>query len=160
MAQILKPPAPLVWDTQLPSIFLAGSIEQGRAEDWQTRVEQQLADIECVILNPRRDGWDASWEQRARHAQFRGQVEWELEALERAALILLYLDPATHAPISLLELGLHARSGRMLVGCPDGYWRKGNVEIVCERYGVPLFDDFDSLLAAVRARYARHNSAR
>jgi hypothetical protein len=31
MALILKPPAPLVFDKRLPSIFLAGSIEMGKA---------------------------------------------------------------------------------------------------------------------------------
>jgi hypothetical protein len=37
------------------SVFLAGSIEMGRAEPWQADVERVLADEEVVILNPRRD---------------------------------------------------------------------------------------------------------
>jgi hypothetical protein len=38
---------------------------------------------------------------------------------------------------------LFARSGKLLVCCPEGFWRKGNVEIVCARYGVPLVGELD-----------------
>jgi hypothetical protein len=62
------------------------------------------------------------------------------------------LNPATRAPVSLLELGLFARTKRMVVCCPDGYWRKGNVEIVCERYGVDTVQTLDELARCVRAR--------
>src|SRR5262245_36308977 len=113
MAQVLKPPAPLVFDATRPSIFLAGSIEMGAAEDWQHRVEQQLADLDIVLLNPRREAWDASWVQALDNPPFREQVEWELEGLERASLVAMYFAPATRAPVTLLELGLCARSGRL-----------------------------------------------
>ena len=51
---------------------------------------------------------------------------------------MMYFDPSTKSPISLLELGLFARTGKTIVVCPDGFWRKGNVDIVCERYGVKV----------------------
>ena len=38
MAIILKPPSPIEFDRSLPSVFLAGSIEMGRAAPWQTEV--------------------------------------------------------------------------------------------------------------------------
>jgi hypothetical protein len=79
-------------------------------------------------------------------------VEWELEAQERAELILMYFAPSTKAPITLLELGLFARTGKLVVACPDGFWRKGNVEVVCSRYGVPLVGHLDTLIAEGRAR--------
>ena len=69
-----------------------------------------------------------------------------------ASVIALWFVPESRAPISLLELGLSARSGKVVVGCPDGFWRKGNVEVVCERFGIPLLADFNSFVAAVRAR--------
>ncbi len=111
MAQILKPPAVLRRDESLPSIFLAGSIEMGQAEDWQTSLENSLQDQNCVILNPRREEWDASWEQSINNPPFREQVEWELDAQERAGFIAMYFAPDTRAPITLLDLGLAARSG-------------------------------------------------
>ncbi len=92
--------------------------------------------------------------QRLSNPHFRGQVEWELEGLEQASWVLMHFDPATKSPISLLELGLLASSGRLAVSCPDGFWRKGNVEVVCARYGVPLFDGLDPLIAHIKAELA------
>ena len=147
MAHVIKPPAPLRFDANVPSLFLAGSIEMGHAEQWQAMVERALRDARVVILNPRRDDWDDSWVQAIDNAQFRAQVEWELEAQERATMILMYFAPATKAPITLLELGLFARSGKLVVCCPEGFWRKGNVEIVCARYGVPAVESLPGLIS-------------
>jgi hypothetical protein len=152
MARVLKPPTPIDLAAGEPSVFLAGSIEMGRAGPWQAEVERALADRNVAILNPRRDEWDASWEQSITNPQFRGQVEWELEAQERASVVAMYFAPETQAPITLLELGLFARSGRLVVCCPPGYWRRGNVEVVCARYGVPTADDLPGLIRAVRSR--------
>jgi hypothetical protein len=152
MAQIFKPPTPLPDTAGVPSVFLAGSIEMGHAEDWQTAITRALDDLDIVILNPRRDAWDASWEQTIRNPNFREQVEWELEAQERATLVAMYFAPATKAPITLLELGLAARSGKVVVCCPDGFWRKGNVEVVCARYGVGLVESLPELVEEVRRR--------
>jgi hypothetical protein len=140
-----------------PSVFLAGSIEMGKAEDWQTKVTNALSDLPVTIFNPRRDDWDSSWEQKKENAQFREQVEWELSALERATIIVMYFDPSTMSPISLLELGLHAEAtssafirSKLIVCCPEGFWRKGNVDIVCERYGIRQVDNVEALINAVR----------
>jgi hypothetical protein len=152
MARVLKPPTPLVLADGERSVFLAGSIEMGQAMRWQAAIELALADLPVTILNPRRDEWDASWEQSITNPQFREQVEWELEAQERASLIAMYFAPATKAPVTLLELGLFARSGKLVVCCPPGFWRRGNVEVVCARYGVPLVEELDDLVRAIRER--------
>lgn len=148
----LRPPTPLPKSFDRPAIFLAGSIEQGAAEDWQARVVAELECFGVLLLNPRRDEWDASWEQRMHFAPFREQVEWELDALSRADLVLMHFAPATKAPVTLLELGLFASSGKLVVSCPDGYWRKGNVEIVCARFGVPLLASLDEALVRVKKK--------
>jgi hypothetical protein len=152
MARVIKPPAPLQLAGGQPSIFLAGSIEMGQAEDWQAAFERGLADLDVVLLNPRREAWDASWVQSIHNPQFREQVEWELAAQEQASLIAMYFSPATKAPVTLLELGLCARSGKAVVCCPEGYWRRGNVEVVCQRYQVPLVSGLAELVEAVRQR--------
>jgi hypothetical protein len=127
------------------SVFLAGSIEMGVAENWQDRVGQYFHDLGYDIFNPRREEWDSSWEQKFENPQFYQQVNWELNALENAYLIIMYFDPSTKSPISLLELGLFARSGKLRVVCPDGFWRKGNVEITCNYYKIPLYDNLETL---------------
>ena len=125
----------------------------GRAEAWHAVIEHSLwAEASLILLNPRRDEWDATWLQTIENPDFRRQVEWELEGMERADVIAMYFSPATKAPISLLELGLGARTGKLIVCCPDGYWRKGNVDVVCRRYGIEQVDDLEALAAAIRAR--------
>jgi len=132
-------------------VFLAGSIEMGMAENWQQRVVAAMSEAGgVVILNPRRDDWDGSWDQTAADPRFFEQVSWELDMLEAADIVVMYLDPATKSPVSLLELGLHARSGKLRVCCPDGFWRKGNVEVVCQRHRIPLFETLDELITSLR----------
>lgn len=145
---VLQPPASLapLDANDTPSLFLAGSIEMDDAPRWQDELIAALADTDLVILNPRRETWHAEWEQRASCEPFRTQVEWELEGLERVDRICFYFAPNTKSPISLLELGLVARSGRAVVCCPEGFWRRGNVEIVCMRYGITLLDDLAALI--------------
>ena len=133
-------------------IFLAGSIEMGTAEQWQQRIVNALSGIgNLIVLNPRRDDWDDSWEQRADDPRFTEQVSWELDMLDAADIVIMYLAPGTKSPVSLLELGLCARSGKLRVCCPPGFWRRGNVELVCGRNRIPLFETLDDLIADLRA---------
>ncbi len=142
--QEIQAPHPIPSEGRL--LFLAGSIEMGRAEEWQREICARLAETEWIILNPRRASWDASWQQSVRNPLFKEQVEWELEALERADKVLMYFDPETKSPISLLELGLYARSGKLIVVCPDGFWKNANVEIVCKKYGIPQVETLKAAL--------------
>lgn len=131
-------------------IFLGGSIEMGLAEPWQERLVDEFKDTGLRFLNPRRDDWDSSWVQEASNPQFSEQVNWELDALDYSDLIVFYFDPNTKSPITLMELGLYAESGKVIVCCPNGFWRKGNVEIVCQRHNVTLVNSFDELVDAIR----------
>lgn len=123
----------------------------GTAIDWQTDVEQKLADLDVCILNPLRAAFDVSMVQSIDTPAFAEQVRWELDALEEADIILMNFITGSKSPISLLELGLHASSRKLIVCCPAGFWRKGNVDIVCERYGVPIVTTVDEALIQVRS---------
>jgi hypothetical protein len=149
MAQIIKPGST---DTQKfnVGIFLAGSIEMGAAEEWQKRVENEFKDVDVTFFNPRRDDWDSSWSHDS--VQFNEQVNWEMNAMENCGIIFMNFSPETKSPISLLELGLHANDRKMIVCCPDEFWRKGNVGVVCTRYNIPLFEDFNKALFALRTK--------
>jgi len=135
------------------SIFLAGSIEMGFADSWQLKVVKELYNYNITVYNPRRNDWDSSWEQNIDNPQFYNQVNWELDMLDRADIIFMYFDPATKSPISLLELGLYACRGsrHMIVCCPQGFWRKGNVDIVCQRYGIPVFSNLETALVKLKS---------
>ncbi len=151
MMRVIKPPTPLAIPDGARVVFLAGSIEMGAAEDWQTKLAAVLHDRDIVVLNPRRDEWDASWRQSIDEPKFREQVEWELDGLDRADVIAMWFAAETKSPITLLELGLHARGGKLLIGCPPGFWRRGNIEVVAARYAVPLHATWDAFAAAVTA---------
>lgn len=136
----IKPP-----NTLPKKIFLAGSIEMGNAENWQEKIVNTFKDKSYIFLNPRRDDWDSSWEQKIENIEFKEQVKWELNALHSSDIIIMYFDPNTKSPISLLELGLYATSRKLIVCCPEGFWRKGNVDIVCEMYNIPTVQTIDEL---------------
>jgi hypothetical protein len=71
--------------------------------------------------------------------------------LDAADIVVMYLAPGTKSPVSLLELGLCARSGKLRVCCPPGFWRRGNVELVCGRNRIPLFENLDDLVTDLKA---------
>ena len=116
----------------------------GSAEDWQTKIEKELESYSGNILNPRRTEWDSSWEQSIDNPNFKEQVTWELDGLDRSQIIFFYLDPNTKSPISLLEIGKYIASDKKLIICvPQGFWRRGNIEVLCDRYNIPLYDNLD-----------------
>ena len=134
------------------SVFLAGSIDMGKAVDWQSEIANKCEGNNVTLLNPRRDDWDSSWEQSIENDKFREQVEWELDSMNKVDKIVFYFDKDGEAPITLLELGLHAgdSSSNICVCCPEGFWRKGNVDIICERFNIPMVDSIDGLVKFIR----------
>jgi len=151
--QIIKPDSKDQRQVYDACFFLAGSIEMGAAEDWQKLVEDKFKNDPVTIFNPRRDSWDSSWEQRIHSEPFYNQVTWELERLDESDIILMYFDPNTKSPISLLELGLYAKDEKIIVVCPDGFWRKGNVEIVCKREGIPMLKDLNEAVEYIKDEF-------
>lgn len=147
----VQAPNEVVLDTEYVNVFLAGSIEMGVAEKWQEKVIAALSDKPIKFLNPRREDWDSSWKQNINNDNFVEQVIWELSSLELAQIVIMYFDPNTKSPISLLELGLHAKEQKLVVLCPEGFWRKGNVDVVCEYYGINQVDTFDELIEFIRS---------
>lgn len=144
----IKPPNNIGITKNL-SVFLAGSIEMDKAENWQHTIIQHFNKETITFYNPRRDSWDATWKQEIKNPKFKEQVIWELDALEQSDIIVMYFDPLTKSPISLLELGLYAKSKKMIVCCPEGFWRKGNVDIICERYEIQQVQNLNALINCI-----------
>ena len=148
--EIYKPPQKIFKLDFDQSIFLAGSIENGEASNWQKKLEEALKDEEGIILNPRRDDWDASWTQSIDNKEFRNQVKWELFGLEECKLVVMYFEPGTKSPISLLEMGLYAKSDKLIVCCPKGYMKKGNVDVTCQYYRFPIVESLEELITSIQ----------
>ncbi|KAF1977794.1 hypothetical protein BU23DRAFT_550467 [Bimuria novae-zelandiae CBS 107.79] len=136
----------------LPSLILFGTIQPSPTHNWATHLSTTLLDLPIQILNPRRDDWDATWREDVSFAPFRENVEWEMAHAEKASLIVICFKAGSLCPISLLELGMHAaRFGeRVVVCCEDGFYKRGNVEIVCARFGVVCVRTVGELERAVR----------
>jgi hypothetical protein len=144
MAVVIKPPQRILIESF--SIFLAGSIENNTAENWQLAIENELDPYDVTILNPRRDDWKKDAKQSISDPYFNKQVNWELDSLNVADLIFMYFQPGTISPISLMELGYYAHTDKMLVCCPEGFWRKGNVDIICERENIRVIENFEEAI--------------
>ena len=129
------------------SIFLGGSIEMGKADNWQDKLISEI-NIDCIILNPRRKDWDNFQEQSINNSYFKEQVNWELDMIIASQLLVFYFDPNTQSPITLLELGYTCNNylHNLIVCCPEGYFRKGNIDIICERHNIPQVNSFEELV--------------
>lgn len=142
-----------IGQSQKPVVFLAGSIEMGKAEDWQSKIASDLAKYKGTLLNPRREHWQSDWKQTIANKKFKQQVEWELSGLEKSDYVIMYFAPGSKSPISLLELGLFARAHKIICCCPKKFWRRGNVEFICRRFKIPLYNSLDELIKQLKKRY-------
>ena len=73
------------------SIFLAGTIDDGKSEDWQSKLIKEFSEYNITILNPRRNNWGDLTDN-----ELRKQITWELDHLEKADIIfqnLVFSDP-------------------------------------------------------------------
>lgn len=153
MAFEVKAPLVIAIPPRKGTAFLAGSIDMGTAEHWQERVCGMLRDLDVVLFNPRRDDWDDTWVQDITCAPFSEQVNWELDHIHLADHVLIYFAPGTFAPISLAELGycLGADFDPIVI-CPPDFYRRGNVQIMCERAKVTVYDQLEHGVTELRSR--------
>lgn len=135
------------------SVFLAGTTSKIDSTDWRETLTSLLSETPLTIYNPYRADWDSTWREEIGFAPYREQVEWELDKQEKADMVIVYFHPASQAPISLLELGLCARTpGKDIAFCPEGYWKRGNVQIVCQKFGIETVESIEGLRNAILRR--------
>lgn len=132
-----------------PSIILFGTIQKGEG-DWRDELASALSDLPVAILNPHRDDWDDSWVEDISDTKFKEQVNWEMDYAQTADVIVFNFAPDTLAPVSMLELGMYAGTGKVIVRCHWEYKKKGNVQAVCLRYKIPLMERMEVLEEKVR----------
>ena len=144
----------------IKKVFVGGSIEMGKARDWQAMLSEIVAPFDIVLLNPRRKQWDSTWEQSINNPVFFEQVTWELDGINDADLCIFHFEPGTFSPITLMEFGYVAAKPdkKCVVSCPDGFWRKGNVEIMAQREGIILYNSLTDLLLAFKTTIELNNA--
>ena len=73
--------------------------------------------------------------------------------MEAADIIFIYLHPGTESPVTMLEFGLWAKNGKVVVCCPEGYLRYGNVQVLCERFGVQMVERLEDVVGILERRF-------
>lgn len=150
MVTLYKSPE-VVNDSDNVKMFLGGTIEMGNSVDWQSEVVEALDGYNVDIYNPRRSDWDSSWKQSITNEKFVEQVTWELDHIEKSDVVIFNILADSKSPITLMEIGLVSNLRcRVLICCEDGFWRKGNIEVMCERYNMDLFDNMNELLEELK----------
>lgn len=143
--------APDKWEADgRHSVFLAGTIDDGNSEDWQAGVCSALANSGLTLLNPRRPQWNPD----ADDATVREQIGWESDAMDRCDTILMYFAPGSKSPVTMLELGAYGSSGKIVCVCPEGFWRKQNVDMHCAKSGIETAPDLQSAIEIIKTRVA------
>lgn len=122
--------------TNIIKIFLGGTIDSGKSEDWQKKICIKYYDDErIVIFNPRRDEWP-----KEHSDEVIKQIKWEHKRMDESDYIIMNILPDSKSPISLMEIGMYNESNKLLVFCTEKFYRYDNVKIVCEKYNIPLFN--------------------
>lgn len=136
--------APAKWPQGF-KIFVAGTIDQGQSEDWQSQVAQELADYDVILLNPRREDWD----ENASEELIRDQIAWEQDGLDEADFRIFVFLKDSKSPVTFMELGEHLEDPGAVM-CPEGFWRKQNIDETCARKDMPVFESLDELIRFVK----------
>lgn len=136
----------------ITKVFLAGSIDQGAASDWQKELVGHLDrtnlegfDPDIIIMNPRRENWNANLQQTIDDPTFYNQVMWERRYLAGCDLKVFYFSGEGPSPITLLEMGEFATSKDSIVYCPKTFWRHGNVHIFCLDRQIPMVESIKDI---------------
>jgi hypothetical protein len=125
--------------------FLGGTIDNGSSRNWQLDFCKEYGHYpDLVILNPRRETWNKDWVQSYDNPAFYQQVNWELNALEKADVAIFNFLEDSKSPITFLELGRHA--DKAIVICPEKFYRYGNIQIFCERNNIPLYNSEEQFI--------------
>jgi hypothetical protein len=150
-AQVIKAPdRPL--RISRPTIFLAGTTTPTAGGDWRETLIKRLAKYPVTFLDPTRKDWDSTWREDFSDARWASQISWELEWQNDADIVVVFFHEMTVAPVSLLELGLSVRSGKVIACAMPGYSKRGNVQAVCDMYSGEFVTSEEELALAVESR--------
>ena len=126
----VEAPTNIALTSDVPSIFLAGTIDNGDSFDWQKNISIRLFNEfknDVDILNPRRAMWGDLSEESLTE-----QINWELTYLQHCDVVFMYITSTSKSPISLLELGtllnrVEKNNQKLIVCCEPGFYRYTNV---------------------------------
>lgn len=138
---------PYLYDYKL-RVFLAGGITG--CPEWQRDVIAKLEGENILVMNPRREGFDASDPSMEEH-----QIDWEYRHILYADVMFFWFPEETLCPITLFELGKCAadKGYPLIVGCHPGYKRRRDVIIQLGLMGIPttVRDSLEAVIEDLKA---------
>ncbi|KID93193.1 hypothetical protein MGU_00782 [Metarhizium guizhouense ARSEF 977] len=135
-----------------PLIFLAGTTTPTADGDWRQKLVNRLSQDPVTFLDPTNKNWDSTWTEDFSDTRWTRQIRWELDLQEQADIVVVFFHESTLAPVSLLELGMHARSGKAIACAMPGYAKRGNVQAACGMYDGEFVTSEEELAQAVKSR--------
>ncbi|MFA5020806.1 MAG: nucleoside 2-deoxyribosyltransferase domain-containing protein [Patescibacteria group bacterium] len=158
--QIIRPSDPFPYSVT-QSIFLLGPIPrtlETKHLSWKPEAYRLLEELgyDGVVYDPEHEG---SFSERRDESYERGfQIDWETAALDRADAIVAWVPrqlPEMPAMTSNFELGERFKSGRLLLGFPEGTPRMEYIKYRADdwlksvyQWQVPVYHDLREILAA------------
>jgi nucleoside 2-deoxyribosyltransferase-like protein len=141
--------APLPWiPVKQVSLCLAGG---NPGLSWRSYMIERLSCVPITVFDVYHSEYTGS-----KPSFEDGSVLWELRRLQEAKVIALYVEHGWAAsPVALMELGLYAQSGKLVVYCPSAFAESKGVEDimdVCALYDVLVVDSLDKLVDAVKEK--------
>ena len=138
------------------SIFLAGTIDMGNSDDWQTNTIKSLEKFSSriTVINPRRKDWDSSWIQSVENKEFSQQVLWENDSIYQSSIVFVNILGNSQSPITLYEIGLCIGKfpEKLIIYCPLEFYRSGNVHVIAEYYDIPIFTEYAEALIFLKQK--------
>ena len=152
--QIVEAPNSLesFFNSKAIKLYITGSISLDKSENWimvfiEGLKKYFLKDKNLFIFHPIRKDWNPEWGENEYDSEFRKQFVWELEAQGLADIVVMHFEHDALAPITLMEFGLNVgKDSRLIVHCPKGFWKKGNIDIICIRNEIKQAETLDDLL--------------
>lgn len=135
-------------------LFLAGPI--AGSENWQSKVIEDLSDLDIYIANPRRE--------KDPNFNYEHQVDWESKHLAKADVIMFWIPNAiediegrSYAQTSRFELGewlaktnYNRDYTKVVLGVEDGFPGKRYFQERAKNTNVTIYDNYEDTLQMVR----------
>lgn len=140
--------------TPLPkSIFLAGPTPRDpQTPSWRPKALEYLKETFSGTVFVPEDS-DQSWA-----FSYDDQVEWELEALHSATVIVFWVPrEIEHMPAftTNVEFGLFAARRNVVLGSPPGAAKMKYLQAIATMYGLPICDTLEATLHTAICRTVR-----
>lgn len=129
------------------SIFLAGPTPRSPdVPSWRPEAIEKLASLGFTgeVYCPESRDW-------GRHDSYDNQVWWELEALEKSTVVVFWIprELATMPAFTTnVEFGYLVKSGKAILGAPEGAAKMSYLKMVAAKHNVPVYSDLDDVLKA------------